>query len=260
MHKQLVLIKFGGSLITYKDQEDTARYENIEFCADEMRQVYKAQHDTHFIIGTGGGSFAHVKAHEYNLKEGAKTAQQLYGMCSTHNNVRKLNGIVADNFTRVGIPAFTLSPASLLMANNGVVDSAYAAPVVQLLKSDCIPMVHGDTILDVARGTTLFSTEKVLQVCLEELRSMYREIVVVYCMDIGGIADENGKIISKIARDEALFIHRNANRDVTGGIEGKLKSARAAADVADRVYVISGKTRGAIMKAILNKRVGTRVV
>jgi len=259
MKKQLVLIKFGGSLITDKRTEDAVRADMIERCAEQVEEVKRTFPATDLIIGTGVGSFGHIQARKYLLKKGIKPAELFYGMCTIHNNVRKLNEMVVDRLTERTLSAFSISPSAIFMANDGAVASSFFQPVRQLLSSGCIPMMHGDAVLDPVRGLTIMSTEKVLQTCLEDLRELYEEIVVVYCMDVDGIWDENRKVIPVLERDRQLFMHVNDVEDVTGGIEGKVRSARKAADLADRVYLISGKTQGTLRKAIEGKQVGTRI-
>jgi len=259
MKKQLVLIKLGGSLITDKKKEDTIRPDVIEQCVEEIESVRRALPDTDIIIGTGAGSFGHIQAHKYQLKAGARLAEQFYGMCMVHNNVRKLNEFVTGQLIAKELPAFSISPSAILMANDGTIASSFFQPVRQLLASGCIPMMHGDAVLDPIRGLTIMSTEKVLQACLENLRELYEEIVVIYCMDVSGIWDENRRTISVLERNQTPFSHKSSVRDVTGGIEGKVKSARYAAELAERVYLISGKEKGDLKKAIAGERVGTRV-
>jgi len=259
MKKQLVLIKFGGSLITDKRKEDTVRVDIIERCAEQVEEMKRALPATDLIIGTGVGSFGHIQARNYLFKKDIKPTELFYGMCTIHNNVRKLNEMVVDQLTERGLSAFSISPSAILMANEGVIASSFFQPVRQLLASGCIPMTHGDAVLDPVRGLTIMSTENVLQACLEDLRELYEEIVVVYCMDVDGVWDENRKVIPVLERDQQLFMHVNDVEDVTGGIEGKVRSARKAADLADRVYLISGREQGALKKAIEGKQVGTQI-
>ncbi|MDN5275050.1 MAG: hypothetical protein JWP06_951 [Candidatus Saccharibacteria bacterium] len=259
MKKQLVLIKFGGSLISDKEKEDTARPDIIARCAEQVKEVKQALPDADLIIGTGAGSFGHMQALRYMLKKNIEPAEQFYGMCVIHNNVRKLNEMVVDQLTERGIPAFSISPSAFLMASDGAVTSSFLQPLRQLLASGCIPMVHGDVALDSVRGLTIMSTEKILQICLEDLRELYEEIIVIYCMDSDGVWDEDRKTIPVLEKDQLVFTYQSDTKDVTGGIEGKVKSARKAAELADSVYLISGMEQGALKKAMEGNQIGTRV-
>jgi isopentenyl phosphate kinase len=260
MTERLVLVKFGGSLITDKEKEDTIRHNAVDACAVAMKHAYSILPDTHFIVGTGAGSFGHIMAQKYDLRSGIETSKQWQVMCEIHNNVRRLNGLVAEVLTTRALPAFTISPAGIVMARNGVVETVFTGPIIHLLKRHCIPVLHGDGAFDLERDAVILSTEKVLQACLERLREEYKEIIVVYCMDTDGLLDEDRQRIPVFARNGRIFVHDNGVHDVTGSIEGKIKSARLAANIANRVYLISGEDSQALLGAIHDESVGTRVL
>lgn len=259
MNKRLVLIKFGGSLITDKKQYETVRMDAIKFCANEFKKAYEAVSDTDFIIATGAGSFGHTGVVKYGLKNGVDTPKKAYGMSVTHNSVRRLNGMFVDVLTKHGIPAFALSPASLFAMENREIRSSHFEPITELLKHGCIPVLHGDTILDTTCGMSIMSSEMALQACLERLGQSYGETTVIYCMDTNGILDEKGNTIPEFRRDQEVFIYKNTADDVTGSIEGKIKSARRAAKLADSVHLISGKDQGALSDLFQGKKIGSRI-
>lgn len=258
MRAHLVLIKLGGSLITDKGKPYTIREQNIAFFAAELRTLYQDQ-AVDLLIGNGAGSFGHFTAHQYGLREGAQNAEQLYGMCVTHNGVQRLNSAVAAKLTGQNIPAFSLSPASLLLCSDERIVSSYLEPIKSLLLKKIVPVVHGDTICDNKRGTTILSTEEVLYTCLQEFRADYKRITVIYALDVDGLLDENGALVPELKTEDDFVTHHVANHDVTRGIVGKIASARKAAQLADAVYLINGKTPDALRKAIAHQAVGTRV-
>lgn len=260
MNKRLVLIKFGGSLITDKEQHETVKLDALMFCANEFKKAYELVSDTDFIIATGAGSFAHTNAVKYGLKNGVDTPERAYGMTITHNSVRRLNGMLVDALTNLGISAFSLSPASLFTMENREIRSSHFEPITELLKHGCIPVLHGDTILDTTRGMSIMSSEMSLQACLEKLSGVYDEMMVVYCMDTDGILNEQGNTIPEFGRDQEVFVHKSTADDVTGSIEGKIKSARKAAEIANAVDLISGKNKDALSRLFQGKKIGSRVL
>ena len=69
MTKEIVIIKYGGGLITYKDQLCKADYENI----DGLSKIIKEMFDTNLyqiIIIHGAGGFGHLKAKKWKLHLG----------------------------------------------------------------------------------------------------------------------------------------------------------------------------------------------
>lgn len=260
MKECIILIKLGGSLITDKEKPLTFQGKYIRRIAKELYEL-KQKTAIDFIIGTGAGSFGHFTAHKYGLRSGAKTLRQLYGASLTHNDVQKLSGLVAQELTSKKLPVFTMSPSALFVSDNERLKSANFKPLRALLDSNIIPLVHGDMINDTTRGMSIFSTEKVLQACLEELRPDYKKVVVLYVQDVEGVLDKNGTVISEIGAHDEVLVRSQFAHDVTGGIIGKIQSARKAALQADEVYIISGKVSRAISNVITGvDSVGTRII
>lgn len=253
------MIKVGGSFITNKARPFSLLPESINLFASELHNLHNSHPDVDVLVGNGAGSFAHFSAHKYDLSRGANTTEQYYGMSLAHNGVRRLNGILVDALTAVGLPAFGFSPSSLFMSDEGKVASEYFDPVRYSLGKGLIPVVHGDTILDIKRGTKIYSTEEVIQECAERLRALYSKITIVYLLSVDGVMDEEGMVISVLRQDEEIVVHKRLKHDVTGGIVGKIESARKAAEIADEVFLINGNTPGGLEKVVAVGSIGTRI-
>lgn len=258
MSNMLAVIKFGGGLITDKTKPFTARTDQIERLAADLRQARDTLPDTDFLLGNGGGSFAHPSATKYGLRDGATTAEQFYGMAVTRNGVQQLNTLVSSKLIAQGLPAFSLSPSSMLTCSNGEVLTSNLEPLKQLLGCGLIPIVYGDTLVDDARGTAIFSTERVLEVCLQEVSDRYQEVVVIYVMNAPGVMSQTGEVLSEVGPDYVVHVTHHAGQDVTGGIIAKVVAARRAAETASSVYII-GPEPGALLKALKRQNVGTQI-
>ncbi|HEX9153647.1 MAG TPA: isopentenyl phosphate kinase [Candidatus Saccharimonadales bacterium] len=253
----LVVIKLGGGLITDKSRPMSARPQFINLFASELKRIREHYADINFLVGNGAGSFAHFSAHEYGLRQGAKDARQYYGMCLAHNGVRKLNSLVVDSLTDTGIPAFGLSPSALFTVSNGKINSSHLGPIQHLLDNGCVPVLHGDTICDDISGTKILSTEKVLMACMEEFANQYKKVTVVYLVTTDGVLDKDGDTIPHLKITDDVFTHQSLKHDVTGGIIGKVKSAREAAKLAHLVCLVNGTVPGQLQKAITTGGIGT---
>ena len=92
--KKIILIKFGGSLITDKTKTNIARLDVIENLVRQVKSSFaKASEDeVSFIIATGAGGFGHpvAKKYENNLKEGLPFIKDA---------VKKINNIVVLHFS-----------------------------------------------------------------------------------------------------------------------------------------------------------------
>jgi isopentenyl phosphate kinase len=259
MKRRLIVLKLGGGLITDKAKPTTPRQVSIKLAAEEIAQAYTTNVDADFLLGTGAGSYGHFTAHQYGLRDGARTKRQLRGMCLTHNNVRRLNSMVVDALLGEDIPAFAASPALMMTCADGTVGQIHPEPLRLLLKYRCVPVVHGDTVCDAERGTTILSTEEVLNACLAKLKSAYDKITVIYAMDEGGVLDASGRVVPELSANDEITVHDTAIHDVTGGILGKLRGASDALKFADAVYIVNGNRRGAIQRAMDGEAAGTKI-
>ena len=101
-----VVIKWGGGLITHKDQLCTANTEVIESlakaCADSSKRL---------VIVHGAGSFGHLKAKKFRLAEGRiKGMNQDDAVESVRSDMKSLNKLVMEALQRAGVEAKSFPP------------------------------------------------------------------------------------------------------------------------------------------------------
>lgn len=236
--RKFLFIKIGGSLTTNKEKIRTANPAFIRKFAREFAAVYRDHSDWRIVLGTGVGSYAHFSAHQYGLREGAKTPEQFYGLAVTHSEAQHINLLITQALMNEHVPAFSLAPSSLLTANNRTIETSQFEPLKLLLMNNCVPVVYGDTILDRTRGTTIFSTEVVLQATLKALAGEYSETCAVYITKTNGVLGQTGKTIRELKVETLVPILKTLEHDVSGGMSGKAEAARTAAKIASRVYII----------------------
>lgn len=255
----LVCIKVGGSLVTDKATPFTANTAAIKLFAAEFHAVWtRYSSTTHFLLGNGVGSYGHFTAHEYGLREGAHNDQQRIGVGLTHQSVRDLNNMITKELIDAGVPAYALSPGDLFSASDGNITGSNITLVRTLLEQGYAPLLHGDTIIDSARGVTIYSTERSLFWCGSQLRDAYSTVLVIELLNTGGVLDENGTVLDSLTPEQPIPILNRHTHDVTGGIEGKIHSAREATAWADSVRLI-GLEPGTLQRALSGERVGTEI-
>ena len=86
--KKLILLKFGGSIITYDDQFESYKKGTV---IDLVKQIDQLTNEYQFIVVHGAGSFGHYHAKKHDLKNGFKTEEQLQGVVDTHESMLKLD-------------------------------------------------------------------------------------------------------------------------------------------------------------------------
>ncbi len=264
--KSLFLIKLGGSVITDKKREFSARGKNILRLAREIKKAKgKLGKNAFFIIGHGGGSFAHTPAARYKTKEGIVNRESIMGAAFTEDAARRLNMIVVNNFLKEKLPVFSFSPASFLFNDPKVSKKSYFDPIIKALEIGLMPITYGDVIMDSKFGFTIFSTEKILFLVAARLKKDY-EISQFYVTGTSGVYDENGNTISVIS-------DKNFNRlktsitgaktvDVTGGMIHKVESAVYMSKKHKiKTVILNGLKEGQLYKALTGKKtISTRVI
>lgn len=262
--KELILIKLGGSVITDKKRKFTAHGKTILRIAREIKKARKIINKTHFIIGHGSGSFGHTPAAKYKTKDGIINKDSVYGMALTEDAARRLNMIVVNNFLREKLPVFSFSPASFLVSDAEINRESYLDPIKNALLTGAIPVVYGDVIMDTKIGCTIFSTEKVFSILAKELGRWYK-IRAIYCTDVDGVYDKNGKTIPVISGKNFDLVKKSIlgakGVDVTGGMLHKVEESLAILKKYDiSTLIINGAKPGNLEKAIRNREVlGTKI-
>lgn len=256
--KELVLIKFGGSVITDKSKEYFVREENTTRLAKELKSALKFT-KSKIIVGHGAGSFAHIPAKRYKTKEGLINKNSLFGAAVTEEAAKMLNAIVVKKLVSERIPAFSFSPGTFLISDAKVCSKSYIDPVKKALEIGIVPIVYGDVVLDRKMGFTIFSTEKVLAVLAKELNKDYK-IRMIYVTDVDGVLDSSGKVIPVITKKnfESLkpAITGAKGVDITGGMLHKVEEALdLAVNYKIKTVIVNGGKSGNLKRAILGEKI-----
>lgn len=260
---ELILIKLGGSVITDKNKEFTARPKNIKRLAEEIKVAQKT-FTGRIIIGHGAGSFAHTPAAKYQTKNGLINDESLMGMSIVEDAARQLNAIVIKNFLEEKIPVFPFSPASFVISDAEGDGASYIDPIKQALLTGCLPVIYGDVIMDKKQGFTIFSTEKILSIIAKEFYKIYLTRIILVT-DVDGVYDEKGMTIPVISNKNFDQVKSSIlgakNVDVTGGMFHKVEeSLKLASNLGIETLIINGNKEGFLKKAILGEEVtGTKI-
>ncbi len=252
--KKLLLIKLGGSLITDKSQDRTARPEVIERLGKELRSIGK-EFDGNIIVAHGAGSFAHRPAVEYQVQDGIKGALQLKGFPIIADRAIELNRVVISHFLKLEIPAISFSPESLILSNGRQAEGVFTGPIEKALDLRYLPVLYGDVIFDIKIGACIFSTEKVLGALAEVLNKKYA-IGFVYCTDTDGVYDSTGKTIGEINHQNIAavekFITGSGKVDITGGMVHKVRESLVMAGKGFETMIVNGNRQDELKNAVLS--------
>jgi isopentenyl phosphate kinase len=273
--KKLLLLKIGGGVITDKTKRYGLLEDVLVQLAREIADGYGQLTDTDLIIGNGAGSFAHYSAHEYRTAEGFVDERSRIGAGWVRYDAVKLNQLVFEELLRVGVPAFSFAPSSLITVNNGKAEHVCLEVIESAMKQGIVPLVYGDPVIDQTKGCGIFSTEMVFAELAKRLVEKYDEAKVIHissedgvyknskCKRQGARVDES-EVVKLITAENlgevTSLVDGSHGIDVTGGMLHKVQECLTLAQLGIKSQIVSGLVEGRVKDAMLSRKVvGTRI-
>jgi isopentenyl phosphate kinase len=264
MKSELIFLKLGGSLITDKDRPHTARRRLIRRLTLEIKEALVEHPEISIILGHGSGSFAHMPAARHGTRRGIESREQWQGFIEVWKEARDLNQIVIEECLNAGLPVIAFPPSATHIST-GRQGRNTSLPIIQVaLNADLIPVVYGDVIFDEQLGGTIFSTEEVFTILVEDLEPSrillagYEEGVF---QDFPRRRNVIGAITPESYKIEPGSAGASASIDVTGGMYNKVNLMVQLVSLHPElsVQVFSGRRPGILKMAISGGRPGTRI-
>ena len=258
--KELVFLKLGGSLITDKSREATAREDVIQRAAREVRRALEARPGLRLLLGHGSGSFGHFVARRYGTREGASDERGWRGYAETAAAAARLNRLVTDIFLAEGVPVVSIQPSASALCRAGELVRMEERPIEEALAHGLVPLVYGDVALDEEWGCTIVSTEQIFAHLAPKLQP--RHIILAGTVDgvftADPLRDPKAHLIEEVtpanfARVEGMLAG-SYGVDVTGGMLSKVRRMYqlVLSQPSLQVRLISGLKPGLIERALLD--------
>ncbi len=251
------ILKIGGSVITDKNEELSARLKEINRLADEIKNA----NAKNLIIVHGGGSFGHPLAQRYSIKEGFKTEEQRSGFAETHYVMTVLNGLFMDALIWRGIPAISITPLSCMLTKKGRIACFEKAPLETALKMDFIPVMYGDAVFDADLGFTILSGDQIVSYIAKKFNAKN----IVIGVDVDGLYDadpkikKKAKIFTHLTLEELKRLGKNLGKstacDVTGGMFGKIIELLPAIELGIPVKIVNATKPNYIYRVLKGEKV-----
>ena len=252
---ELVFVKLGGSLITDKKVEGTARPDVIRRLAGEVCRALDSHPELRLLLGHGSGSFGHMVAQRYHVQTGVTDWR---GYAETGAAAMRLNRIVTDLFLEAGVPVVSIQPSASARCRRGELQTLAVHPVQVALQHGLVPLVYGDVALDDLWGSTIVSTETIFAYLARVL--LPQRILLVG--EVKGICssdphhDPQARLVPLIQASSIEQVQSvlggSHGTDVTGGMRTKVQSmvelVRAMPGL--QVALLSGQEPGLLERAL----------
>ena len=258
----MIFLKLGGSLITQKEQVETARYLLLQRTAMEIARAKAKNPNLRLLLGHGSGSFGHIAAAQYATNRGAASPSEWQGFARVWASAQRLNRIVVDFLMNEDLPVMTFPPSASTICDAGLIQEMAYQPIIDAIEANLIPVVYGDVAFDCTQGAAIVSTETIFAFLAQYLQPSR---VLIAGIEKGVYANypETEKILRSIkAQDlEDIGLGGAQATDVTGGMRGKVEAALEIASLSSdiEVRIFSGEAPGSIENAILGAKPGTQI-
>ncbi len=217
-----ILLKLGGSVVTEKRSGGGIDRTAIAAIAAALAEAGFTGAVIH-----GAGSCGHPEAHRYGLARGADRSTRT-GIPVTHEAVASLNRAVVTALRGAGLDAVGIHPLGACTADEGRIASFEEEPLRLLLGLGCVPVLHGDVVMDRHRGACIVSGDQLVGYLAPRL-GLSR---VGLLTDVPGVLDPDGEVVPRISKAdiEGLALGASGTTDVTGGMGGKVAELLRLAD------------------------------
>jgi isopentenyl phosphate kinase len=246
----VVVLKIGGSVLTDKSRPSTPKPAEIKRIAAEI----KAGMSSKLVLIHGAGSFGHHQAREFGLKSGLND-RSIRGIMPTHNAVRELNDMIVDELYDNGVYAAPVHPLSACVLKDGRVEHMCLDVIERMLAAGIVPVLHGDVVMDSARGIDVLSGDQ-LVACLAKALGAEK---VGIGTNVDGVYAKDFKIIRAITpsnlNDVSESLAGSGSIDVTGGMHGKILELVELARSGVTSCVFNAETPGNVARFLKGENV-----
>ena len=267
--RERVVLKWGGGLITEKDQMKTVRTDILDLLAEQLHACLEEGLDV--LLVHGAGSFGHLKAKKYRLAEGFLPEVEFHPL-SQHEAVTEvrqdmldLNQHVVEALTRRDISAVALPPHQWARGTGPHFEGDLA--FFEQAPKGIVMVTFGDVVdCESPREFGILSGDDLVKRMADEINGVER---LVFAM--GGVegvlasppSDKNPspELLSELTPNDVFVGEHQTNMDVTGGIGLKVARGLEALEAGVEVWLVSGEIGCRVQEACMGLPVvGTQLI
>jgi len=239
-----VIVKLGGSLITYKDKPLSINLDVLDLVCNAL-----SKSTIPIILVHGGGSFGHYFAEKYKLtrKPSRATAE---GVGKTKAAMLGLNLKILNCLDKYGMSPYFLPPSNFLEYSFELQKRFFFF----LINYGLTPITYGD-VLTKEGGFYVLSGDEIMRMLSVTLRPSR----AIFLLNVDGIFEDVNQpysLMNELKPEDIRKIKlKIPDMDVTGGMILKLKEAIEIAKSGINVLFINGKDSEKILKALKGERI-----
>src|SRR5919205_2482036 len=239
MGHNLILIKLGGSVITFKEKPLAANFEAIRNISYTLASV-----KTPIILIHGGGSFGHYLSVKYNMH--SKPDQyDSHGISIVHESMIALNQILVNSVIEAGMNPYTIIPSMFIYDHKPITKKI--KELKSIVESSIIPITFGDVVYMENKMYSILSGDALMSL----LSKILRPSKVIFTLNVDGIyRDMKNKEILKELKNNNSVRFSKVIQDVTGGMRRKVSEALKISDIGIDVMMVNGLKPERIINAI----------
>lgn len=254
--KDLIILKLGGSVITYKKSKiPRVNRKNLERISAEVASVYQKK-KMPLIIIHGAGSYGHVIVKKTGIDKGIKTEKQLEDFAETQRLQNVLNCIVTDHLIKEEVPAIPCQASASAVMNSEKLVKMDVSVIKGLLDIGMVPVLYGVPAFDEAQKCSILSGDQIAPYLAVKLNAKK----IIYATNVDGVftsdpnKDPNAKLISLInsknIKQVKEWLTGSTATDVTGGM---LRKVCELLEIGIESQIINGEKENFIKRALLEE-------
>lgn len=249
----MILIKFGGSVIT-----DKSRYRT--FNADTVRRLCREIKESgeKVIVVHGAGSFGHVLAQENHLNEGFSDKSQIPAVAQVCYDMRDLNSMIIKELNDAGLPAISVPTGSCFMMEERKLIMNDTEVLSSMLEKGIMPVMFGDVVMDRKLGFAICSGDQIMEL----MTRIFHPSRVIFVSDIDGLYDKDpktnadAKLFGIVDKKVLETVKTDATAaDVTGGIRRKMETMLRMCSRGCDCVLINGNAEGRLLSLLKGENV-----
>lgn len=249
MLQDVVLIKLGGSVITYKVRPMTTN----KIAIDQIFKTFLSVR-VPIIVVHGGGSFGHywsVKYHMHSKPDRYPSG----GIAVVHESMISLNHKLVKSMIKFKLNPYSVSPFSFISNNKPLVKKIFE--LASMTRDKIIPVTYGDIVYRTNHKYSILSGDELMTM----LSYVLRPKKVIFAVNVDGIyLDPRTRELIKTVEEKSLIKFSNVNFDVTGGMKRKVCEALKISQAGIDVHFVNGFKPDRLLKILDNRKAKGTVI